>query len=773
MKTFTYNVTQYSLKKTIPADEYYEINNAKAILIQLFSGEHSARIEQLLHEIKRAFPTATIIGATTDGEIAGSTVTIKNSILSISIFEYTNIKSFYTDIEDDFEAGTLIAKQLVTDKSKLLISFADGLLTNGEEYLNGIYSISPTLMVAGGLSGDNAEFKECYIIHNDIIYMKGAVAVVLDSDILKVQNFYNFGWDRIGIEHTITHVEKNRVFTIDDMSTVEFYKKYLGEEIANELPATAVEFPLIKIDSINIDVARAALKKFEDGSLSFAGNFKNGDKISLGVGNSNKILSYNIDNSIENLSVESFFIYSCMARRRFMLNLTEKELQPYSNIATTSGFFTYGEFYTQKRPLLLNETLTAISLSENSDKKFKLTTDIDKKTLLSSQYKTYRAISHLINQTVKEYNVIQKKLEHRVYIEQLNSLDSRSKYQLLIDSMSEGMIICDDNYKITDMNSATLSLLGYSREELLSTKIIDYSSDKSFQDMIECIQSDNNKRFEITLVRKDSSVIFALMGQKTIELRGKIIHMAIIVDISEIVEKDKQLLIQSRFAQMGEMINMIAHQWRQPLNIISASAIELNMKNQLGLLKTNDISNTMEFIQNATQKMSQTINDFMNFSKRESEESSVVLNTFFQEVLSLIDAQLTSHDIEVEIINKENLTLMTKKQELSHILINLLVNARDALNESMQEKKKITISAYMKEGKCYIDILDNAGGISDKIINKVFELYFTTKEQGKGTGLGLYMSKKMAHDFLDADIKVKNRKEGAEFSIIFNRCLVH
>jgi len=567
MKTFTYNLTENSLKQSIHSDNYYEIKNAKSIFIQLFSGESRARIEELLKEIRGKFPLATIIGATTDGEIEGSNVTTKNSILSISIFEHTQIKSFYTDIADDFEAGSLMAKELVSDNTKLMISFADGLLTNGEEYLNGIYSVTPNLMVAGGLSGDNAEFRECYIIHNNNIYTTGAVAIVLNSDVLKVQNFYNFGWDRIGVEHTITHVEKNRVFTIDNMSAVEFYKKYLGEEISNELPATAIEFPLIKIDITNIDVARAALKKFEDGSLSFAGNFKNGDKISIGVGNSSKILTYHMDNSIDNLSVESFFIYSCMARRRFMLNLTTKELRPYANIATTTGFFTYGEFYTDKRPVLLNETLTAISLSENSHKKFKLTSDIHKKTLASSQYKTYRAISHLINQTVKEYNVIQKKLEDRIYLEQLNTLDSRSKYQLLIDSMSEGMIICDENYTIIDMNNATLSLFGYSKDELLNTKIIDYASKKSINDMVKCIETDNDKRFEITLIKKDKTMIFALMGQKTIELRGKMIHMAIIVDISAVVEKDKQLLIQSRFAQMGEMINMIAHQWRQPLNV--------------------------------------------------------------------------------------------------------------------------------------------------------------------------------------------------------------
>jgi len=772
MKTFTYNLTHDTLQNTIHLDEYNEIKGAKSILIQLFSGENIEKIQHILDELKVMFEDAVIIGATTDGEIEDDIVSTENSVVSISIFEHTKLKSYYTDEEDDFEAGVLMAKHLVSKNAKLLISFADGLLTNGEKYLDGIYSINKNIMVAGGLAGDNAEFKECYVICDGTIYNKGAVGVILDSTVLQVENFYNFGWEKIGLEHTITSAKENCVFTIDGITVVDFYKKYLGEEIAEELPATAVEFPLIKTEN-GVDIARAATGKHADGSLSFAGNIKVGDKVYLGVGNSNKILLHDLQANMESVDVESFFIYTCMARRRFMLHLTAKELTPFSNVAKTSGFFTYGEFYTEQTPKLLNETLTVVALSEDTTgKSVHSIAHLDKKKFTSAQYKTYKAMSHLVTQIVGEYNIVNQKLKHKVYLEKLHSMESISKYQLLVDSMSEGMLICDEDYKIIDMNSAVIKLLGYSREELLGTKIIDYALKSSIHEnsYFKKEHNDIKKKMEITLLHKDNTKIYSLISQRSIPLKGKSIYMAIIVDISDLKEKDRQLMFQSKLAQMGEMINMIAHQWRQPLNAINAAAMKINMKNTLGVLESEEVDTTTQFIQDMAQQMSETINDFMNLSKIDSTTEYISLNKLFDEVLNLIKVQLDALKIEVRIVKKENLFIMTKKQELSHVLINILVNARDVLGESMQKKKLITLEPYMQGDDCYINVVDNGGGIEDVIMESIFDLHFTTKKQGKGTGIGLYMSKKIANEFLNGDIVVENCNDGAKFSIILREC---
>lgn len=761
MKSFVLNLTHKSLKESLTEDEIAFISASNSILVQVFSGEHINKIQTVLLDIKTMFPDASCVGATTDGEIINGEVTIKNTIVTISVFKNTQIELLYTSIEDDFEAGSLISNMLVTDKTKLLITFADGLLTNGEVYLNGIYSQNKDVMVAGGLAGDNAEFFNCHIICDYKVYSKGTVGVALNSDVLKVHNFYNFGWDKIGTAHTITKSEANRVYSIDDIPAVDFYTRYLGKESSDELPATGIEFPLIKTEN-GVDIARAVVQKHDDGSLSFAGNLQEGDKIYIGIGNSSKILS-NTMCELDGVEVESFFIYSCMARRRYLLDLTQKELQPFSSMSTVSGFFTYGEFYTSNKPKLLNETLTAVALSESDEH---IHFEARQSKISTSQEKTYKAICSIINRTALDYENINKQLQDKVHKEKLKALNMSSKYRLLISSMSEGVLICNSKDEIIDVNLATVKMFGYSRGELSDMSMFDLAVEDSYKDLEKCKANTlTSSRFETVLRTKDNRELIVIINSTPIVSEDELIRLTIIIDLTEIKEKDKQLLMQAKHAQMGEMINMIAHQWRQPLNAINASAIELSIKNELDMLDNDHLETSLQFIQGMTHKMSKTIDDFMNFSRPNNKKEMVNLTNVLDEILSIMKAQLVAHSIEIEVVNEDDIILETLKQELSHVLLNLIANARDALNEIDKEDKKITIKVYKKDDYFYIEVLDNGYGVSQDIADKIFNPYFTTKEQGVGTGLGLYMSKKILNEVLGGDIKVISSKEGGIFVI--------
>ena len=166
-------------------------------------------------------------------------------------------------------------------------------------------------------------------------------------------------------------MDKNRVYKISGLTPLEFYEKYLGSYVAKALPATGIEFPLI-IERNNIPVARAVVAKHEDGSLSFAGNLEKGDIVKFGFGNIELIMNNPIKSLFKNYpieDIESIFIYSCMARRRYMPNMVDIEIKPFSQIAPTSGFFTYGEFYhTEGHNQLLNQSLTLVALTENPSK---------------------------------------------------------------------------------------------------------------------------------------------------------------------------------------------------------------------------------------------------------------------------------------------------------------------------------------------------------------------------------------------------------------------
>jgi len=253
---------------------------------------------------------------------------------------------------------------------------------------------------------------------------------------------------------------------------------------------------------------------------------------------------------------------------------------------------------------------------------------------------------------------------------------------------------------------------------------------------------------------------------------GLYIDHKYIIELNDIIKslehRDQQLMQQAPLVQMGEMISMIAHQWRQPLNAISTASIKLNLKEEMGTLSHEDFIKTMNFIQDMTQNMSQTINDFMNLSQTNKQKELCNLDDVFQEVQSLISTELNVKNITLEIINESNSEILTYKKELEHVLINLLINARDAFeNKNIIDKKITIVTKHLEESYC-IYIQDNAGGIKEEIIGKIFEPYFTTKEQGQGTGLGLYMSQKILREVLHGSLSVENKAQGAVFCIQLN-----
>jgi len=235
------------------------------------------------------------------------------------------------------------------------------------------------------------------------------------------------------------------------------------------------------------------------------------------------------------------------------------------------------------------------------------------------------------------------------------------------------------------------------------------------------------------------------------------------------IEKDRILFSQARHAQMGEMLSMIAHQWRQPLNAVSASAINLSLMQELGTLDAKEIDDTSIFIQNSTQQMSETINDFMNFFKPGSNTEIFKLVDVLNDIRHMVYAQIKTHGIELVTILDNHLDINGCKNALTHILLNLIINARDALDTQEKEIKIITVHAYLEDNKYFIKVNDNGGGIEPEIIDKIFNPYFTTKEQGKGTGIGLYMAKVILEKDFHGTISVENVDDGAEFILVLNK----
>ena len=233
--------------------------------------------------------------------------------------------------------------------------------------------------------------------------------------------------------------------------------------------------------------------------------------------------------------------------------------------------------------------------------------------------------------------------------------------------------------------------------------------------------------------------------------------------------KDAILSIQAKQVQMGEMVSMIAHQWRQPLNAVSAAAIKLKLENELGLISYDKINESSDFIQNKTQDMSEIINTFLEFSKPVVEESEFILSNAIEKSLSMIQMQFNLHSISIE-VNYENEVGSVQKigseNLFEQVLLNLFMNMRDAFDEYENITDKKILILVDKFENVYVK--DNAGGIPASIVDRVFNPYFTTKEEGKGTGLGLYMSRKIMRTHFNGDLIHIPIKGGSCFEILFD-----
>ena len=416
MKTYNYTFFNNNLTDLI---DYSLFKNKENVLIQIFSGHDSSTLQLMTRTLTKNIPQAVCVGVTTDGEICEAKISTLKTIISISIFEKTYLKVHYLKGDNAFKMGYEMAQKIVTNKTKLIITFTDGTGTNAEEYLKGIEKFDSSIMVCGGMAGDNGVFKQTFISLGDKVVSKGYVAVSLNSDILKVTNARKFDWVPIGLEHTINRVEGNRIYEISGMKPSEFYKKYLGESVAQ------TEFPLI-VERNGIPTARAVLEQHQDGSLSCGGNLRQGDKVKLGFGDAESIMNNPLSSldAVFDHPIETFYIYSCMARRRYMRELIKLETQPFAAIAPTSGFFTYAEFFHKDgHNELLNQTLTIVALSESSGVFDSLEIHPEKKTKSkkdASFAKTLKSLTHLIQKSTLDYKKQSESLqESKLYSQRL------------------------------------------------------------------------------------------------------------------------------------------------------------------------------------------------------------------------------------------------------------------------------------------------------------------------------------------------------------------
>ena len=397
----------------------------------------------------------------------------------------------------------------------------------------------------------------------------------------------------------------------------------------------------------------------------------------------------------------------------------------------------------------------------------------------------YNWISHLKESKNKQHYAIMKNKNgentlFNVILKEFNLDDEDDEYLVLFHDVTpymestdiinmltkiDGVYISISNLKgeILKISDSLLNILEVNDFVPKKYKISDFLNEKDTKKAMEHIANNDSSAYEIK-IRKNGIKIPALVQGSFGLLNQEPVRIAVLLDLREIKKlqdeakkKDLILFQQARLAQMGEMINMIAHQWRQPLNSISAVSIKLNMKKELGILSDDEFKQSNEFIQDQCQKMSKVIDTFMNYSNAKTINEEFFIKDVIGNILELVSTQFANHNIKLNIeYSDENAKLNGDKNMLEQVLLNLLMNARDALDENKIENKEVTIKIFNDK----IEVIDNAGGVKDKNIDKLFTPYFTTKPQGKGTGLGLYMSKRIMNEQFGGELlyeKIENR----------------
>ena len=370
----------------------------------------------------------------------------------------------------------------------------------------------------------------------------------------------------------------------------------------------------------------------------------------------------------------------------------------------------------------------------------------------------------------------------------------------IFDSIPGMLYLYDTNGRLLRWNRRHEEMTGYSSEELSRMTLLDwYKGDENSQaSVMEGVQKTLKTGFgEVytNLQKKDGSTIPMYLTASLLTLQEKPCFVGIGIDITdrrrveaeiqekqrqledlnhsledrvkkavdELRQKDQILIHQSRMAAMGEMIGNIAHQWRQPLNALGLLVANIKDAYDYKELDAAYMGKALNDSNRLVQKMSSTITDFANFFRPDKKIATFSGLKQIRNAISLVEASFKNNNITIHCDTIEDATLIGFPNEFSQVLLNLVVNAKDAINTTRKSGGHVRISLTVRDGKGCITVCDNGGGIPEDIIGRIFDPYFSTKQQG--SGIGLYMSKMIIEDNMNGAITAHNIEDGAAFTI--------
>ncbi len=394
---------------------------------------------------------------------------------------------------------------------------------------------------------------------------------------------------------------------------------------------------------------------------------------------------------------------------------------------------------------------------------------------------------------------------HAALLEKNAELEvARKKFEDLYDNAPCGYHTRSLDGTILDMNQTELDWLGYERDELVGCKgapsIITQDCLPTLKSSLQLIGETGEARgVQLTFLRKDGSTfpvsldairVFTLDGtprirasvyditeqkkteqilkarQEEIEALNANLEERVEAELARNREKDVLLFQQARLASIGEMVGNIAHQWRQPLNALQLLLVNIKDAFEYDELTPEVMETSLSRGRHLVNRMSDTIDDFRHFFKPNKARETFAPADVVAGVISIVSGEFRHHSIEIDVRSIDGVLVDGFPGEYSQVLLNLLGNARDAIVENGVSPGRIEIALYREGDRAVAEINDNGGGISGDILPRIFEPYFSTKDEGKGTGIGLYMSKMIIEDHMHGRLEVRSCDGRTQFRIV-------
>jgi PAS domain S-box-containing protein len=398
-------------------------------------------------------------------------------------------------------------------------------------------------------------------------------------------------------------------------------------------------------------------------------------------------------------------------------------------------------------------------------------------------------LSNTINSSLfyKAWQSEREKLEENIAVRTKKIEEQNATFETIYKTTKDGIAILDlETTAFLDMNPAYCDMTGFSKEELLRTSCVKLSAPEDIEKSMKALEEIKQKGYITNFVKtclgnNDKKVIVNMSISMMDDKKRLLVSAKDITKERANEEHSKQqdriIAEQAKLASMGEMIGNIAHQWRQPLNVISTLATGVKLQQELGkAFEKEKLIDKMEKIDTQAQYLSKTIDDFKNFIKEDGEKRYFCISNMFESIFSLVDSSFKNSYIQVVLDIKSEAKVLGYENELIQAFINIFNNAKDVLRNNQNEDERfLFISIHNINQSVEIQIKDNGGGIPEDIILRIFEPYFTTKHQSIGTGIGLSMTNKIIKDRHGGEIVAYNEDvqyndktyKGACFKIVF------